>query len=103
MALAMAENTLEGKNLIPSATGQAGPIPRRPYCKPRCYEKGKRGPSRSCECKGCGGHAHSCGWNYAFEHGYLSSLPPGFRKPPPDQELLPFEEPPTPIEDADQP
>ena len=24
----MAENTLEGKNLIPSATGKAGPMPR---------------------------------------------------------------------------
>lgn len=28
------------------------------------------------------GDAHGRGWNYAFEHGYLKCLPPGYRKPP---------------------
>ncbi len=99
----MAENTLEGKNLIPSATGKAGPMPRTPYCTPQCYAKGKRELSKSCHCERCSGEAHGRGWNYAFEHGYLKDLPVGFRKPPLDQEELFPEEPHIPIEDADQP
>ena len=98
----MAENTLEAKNRIPSATGLAGRNPRHAYCTPQCYN-GKRERWRFCTCRRCGGDAHGCGWNYAFEHSYLSSLPPGSQKPPLNQEWLPFEEPPTPIENADQP
>jgi hypothetical protein len=95
----MAKNTLERKNLIHSATGLAGPIPHRAYCKPQCYAKGKRERSIFCKCKGCRRDAHGLGWNYAFEHGYLKDLPIGFQKQPLDHEWL-F--PPTPIEDADQ-
>lgn len=99
----MAESTLDGRNPIPSATGSAGPIPRTVHCTPQCYKEGKSELSGSCKCEVCHGRAHGRGWNFAFEHGYLNSLPPGFQKPPPDQEWLPFEEAPTPIGDIDQP
>jgi hypothetical protein len=91
----MAESILEEKNLIPSATGPAGPIPRRDYCKPLCYENDKHGPSGSCHCKGCRGNAHGRGKSYALDHGYLKDSPPGSRKPPLDQEWLFPEELPT--------
>jgi len=66
----MAQDRLEGRNLIPSATGPAGPIPHPAYCTPQCYAKGKRKLSGSCKCKGCRGGAHGRGKKYAFDHGY---------------------------------
>ena len=96
----MAENPLAGKNSSPSATGPAGPIPHRDYCKPQCY-KGARATAEFCQCKGCLGDAHGRGWNYAFEHGYLKYLPPGFQKTPPDQQELFPEELATAIGSAD--
>ena len=94
----MTETTLEGKYRTPSATGPPGPIPRRAYCAPQCYEKGKRKRSGSCHCKGCHGDAHGLGRKYAWDHGYLKDSPPGSRKTPLGQEPLPFpEELPAPI------
>ena len=98
----MAENMLEAGIQIPTATGPAGPIPRRAYCTPQCYEKGKRKLSRSCHCKRCHGDAHGRGRKYAWNHGYLKDSPPGSRKTPFGQEPLFPEEPLTPIEDAYQ-
>lgn len=83
----MAENMLVGKNLTPSATGPAGPIPRRNHCTPQCYAKGKRKLARSCKCKSCHGKAHGQGKKYASEHGYLKDSDYS-RKPQPDQERL---------------
>lgn len=98
----MAKNALEEGNPMPSATGPAGPIPHPDYCPHQCY--GNRALSGSCRCRGCHGKAHGRGWKYAFEQGYLKYLVPGYRKPPPDQEDLPFpDESPAAIEDADQP
>ena len=88
----MAANTLEGERPIPSATGPAGPIPRRAYCTPQCYAKGKLKLSRSCKCKACHGGAHGRGKKFARENGYLKDSPPGSRKTPSDQEFLPFPE-----------
>ena len=99
----MAENTLEGGNLIPSATGPAGPIPHPAYCTPQCYAKGKLELSGSCQCKGCRGGAHGRGRKYAFDHGYLKYSPLGSRMPPLDQELLFPEQPFAQIEAPDQP
>jgi hypothetical protein len=99
----MAEGTLDERDLIPPATGSAGPIPHPAYCTPQCYAKGKLKLSRSCQCKGCRGDAHGRGKKYAFDHGYLRDSPIGSRKPPPGIGWLFPEEPPTPIEEADQP
>lgn len=99
----MAESMLEGKNLIPSATGPAGPIPHPAYCKPQCFAKGKHGPSGTCQCKGCRGDAHGRGKRYALDHGFLKDSLPGSRKPPLDQEWLFPEKPLTQIEGPDQP
>lgn len=90
------------RNLIPSATGPAGPIPHPAYCTHQCYAAGKPERSRSCECNGCHGDAHGRGKKYAFDHGYLKFSPPGSRRPPLDQERLFPDAPPTSIEDADQ-
>jgi hypothetical protein len=79
---------LKEGNLIPRATGRAGPIPHPAYCTPQCYAKGKRVLSASCKCRGCRGDAHGRGRKYAFDHGYLKYSLPGSRKPPLDQELL---------------
>lgn len=98
----MAENMLNGKNLIPSATGPAGPIPHPAYCTPQCYAKGRRALSGSCQCRGCRGDAHGRGKKYAFDHGYLKYSPPGSRKPPLGPELPFPEELLAPIEDADR-
>jgi len=81
-SLSMAKSMLEGKNLNPSATGPAGPLPRRAYCQKRCFEKGKHELSRPCRCTGCGGDAHGCGRRYALDHGYLKESPIGSRRPP---------------------
>jgi hypothetical protein len=99
----MAQDRLEGRNLIPSATGPAGPIPHPAYCTPQCYAKGKRKLSGSCKCKGCRGGAHGRGKKYAFDHGYLKNAPPGSRKPPLDQEPLFPEQPSAEIEEPNQP
>ena len=99
----MAESTLEANNLIPSATGPAGPITRAAFCSRGCYANDKHGLSGACTCKGCHGNAHGRGKKYAFDNGYLKFSPPGSRKPPLGQELLFPEEPLTPIEGAGQP
>jgi hypothetical protein len=83
---------------LPRATGLPGRMPRNVYCTHQCYNAGKRSRAESCTCKGCGGKAHGRGWNYAFEHGYLSALDVVFRPTPADQEWLPF----TPTEAATQ-
>ncbi len=93
----MVENTLEGKTLIPSATGPAGPIPRPAYCARQCYAEDKHGTAGACQCKGCRGDAHGRGRKYAWDHGYLKDSPLGSRKPPLGQESLFPEVPPAPI------
>jgi hypothetical protein len=85
---AMAEYVLKEGNLVPSATGVAGPPLRRAYCSRGCYDSDE--PIRSCTCKGCYNDAHGRGYDYAFVHGYLKNSPPGFRKSPERQEWLPF-------------
>jgi hypothetical protein len=83
---------IEERQSTRSATGPPGPLPRRNYCTPRCYSKGKHKRSRDCQCKGCSGNAHGQGFSYAFNKGYLKLSPIGSRKEPEDQELLPFPE-----------
>ena len=98
----MSEDELEGENPTPSATGPAGPLPRRAYCTSGCYDSKGCGASGSCTCRGCGGKAHGKGKEFASKLGVLK--PPSY-----SGELQPFdywlfpEARPNPIEDAGQP
>ena len=97
VSIATAIGMLDGRNLIPSATGPAGPILRANYCIPQCYGNGKRDLWGSCRCKRCYGAAHGRKRKFAFDHGNLKSSPPASRRPPSGHEPLFPEEPPAPI------